>query len=567
MQQRRKSLQERGKVHPWRREMLLAAAVVALAACACAARVPLEPLQSRVPPAQWVRQAAGNADIPLIFALKHENLDQLEELFWRVSTPGNPEYGAHLSLAAIDALVQPAPARAAALYAWLASHSVTACVQTASAAFVTCTMPVAVANRLLDVTFNAYTFETTTVYRTEDMYTVPEEIAQHLDFVGNVHRFPQTMQTVSMRLPANDKPATAGAATTVPPHIGITPAVLRAHYNISSTVGTQASNQQAVAQFLGQYFHPGDLTTFWEYFGATFPHLDEVTKYIGPDGFSSGVEACLDVEYIMSTGANISTWFWSTGGTFEGQEPFLTWIQDVSNTTDAPFVHSVSYGDVESSLDPTFMQRVNAEFQIMGTRGFSILFASGDSGAGCNKSIFVPNFPASSPYVTTVGGTILTDLDHGEEGNFISGGGFSNVFARPSYQEAAVAQFLNTSHNLPAPNKYNHTGRGYPDIAAASSGFTVVVDDIPMPGVAGTSCAAPTSSGIVSLLNDIRIAAGQGTLGFLNPLLYQNPSALRDITEGCNAGCGENGAFCSQVGWDAVTGLGSPNFEGLKQIV
>jgi subtilase family serine protease len=55
----------------------------------------------------------------------------------------------------------------------------------------------------------------------------------------------------------------------------------------------------------------------------------------------------------------------------------------------------------------------------MGVRGLSILFASGDSGAGCANHTFVPNFPASSPYVTAVGGTVLTDFDHGEEGNFI----------------------------------------------------------------------------------------------------------------------------------------------------
>ena len=61
--------------------------------------------------------------------------------------------------------------------------------------------------------------------------------------------------------------------------------------------------------------------------------------------------------------------FWSTGGTVHGQEPFLTWIQDVANTTNAPFVFSVSYGDVESSLDVGYMERINQEFQIVGARG------------------------------------------------------------------------------------------------------------------------------------------------------------------------------------------------------
>eukprot|EP00042_Codosiga_hollandica_P049628 m.579807 g.579807 ORF g.579807 m.579807 type:complete len:116 (+) comp57927_c0_seq2:1444-1791(+) len=98
----------------------------------------------------------------------------------------------------------------------------------------------------------------------------------------------------------------------------------------------------------------------------------------------------------------------------------------------------------------------------------------------------------------------------------------------------------------------------YPDISAASLGFWIIVDLDPLPDVAGTSCAAPTSAGIISLLNDIRLASGQSTLGFLNPLLYSNPSALRDIVAGCNVGCGSSGlAFCAIPGWDPVTGIGA----------
>ena len=77
-----------------------------------------------------------------------------------------------------------------------------------------------------------------------------------------------------------------------------------------------------------------------------------------------------------------------------------------ANMTNPPFVHSVSYGDVESSLDLSFMERINQEFQIVcrmsqhgrvadvglqvGTRGISIMFASGDSGAACENKTFAP---------------------------------------------------------------------------------------------------------------------------------------------------------------------------------
>ena len=84
----------------------------------------------------------------------------------------------------------------------------------------------------------------------------------------------------------------------------------------------------------------------------------------------------------------------------------------------------------------------------------------------------------------------------------------------------------------------------------------MVQDGIPLPGVGGTSCASPTFSGIIALLNDARLAAGKSALGFLNPLLYQSvptfPGAFNDVTEGTNEGCTVNG-FTAAVGWDPVT--------------
>ena len=141
---------------------------------------------------------------------------------------------------------------------------------------------------------------------------MPHVIAHAACVVGDVHRFP----------------AVQPAIPSAPEALGVVPKVLRQYYNITA-VGQQESNMQAVAQFLGQYFNPADLTEFWNLFGDDFTHRDELTKIIGPNGAISGTEAALDVEYIMSTGANVSTYFISTGGTVNGQEPFLTWIQGV----------------------------------------------------------------------------------------------------------------------------------------------------------------------------------------------------------------------------------------------
>jgi len=107
-------------------------------------------------------------------------------------------------------------------------------------------------------------------------------------------------------------------------------------------------------------------------------------------------------------------------------------------------------------------------------------------------------------------------------------------------------------------------------VSTQSEMYVVVQFGIPLPGVSGTSCATPTFSGIVSLLNDLRLQQGKSSLGFLNPLIYQTaanvPNAFNDATSGFNAGCSIDG-FPAWAGWDSVTGWGSPNYEILSQVV
>merc|ERR1712007_152045 len=138
----------------------------------------------------------------------------------------------------------------------------------------------------------------------------------------------------------------------------------------------------------------------------------------------------------------------------------------------------------------------------------------------------------------------------------------------PDYQQEAVAEYLK-QEGLPSKKdkNYNTSGRAYPDISAQASNFIVVVNLLPLPGVAGTSCASPTAAAIFSLLNDLRMQNGQSSLGFLNPLIYEKADAFNDVTTGSSAGClGEDG-WPAKKGWDAVTGVGTPNYANLAHVV
>lgn len=171
-------------------------------------------------------------------------------------------------------------------------------------------------------------------------------------------------------------------------------------------------------------------------------------------------------------------------------------------------------------------------------------------------------------WVTSVGGTTGTS----PEGTWSSsGGGFSSLFRRPAYQDAAVESWLDSGTADAMTPYFNAAGRAYPDVAAQAQRFVVIVNGF-MALVDGTSAAAPTFAAIIQLVNSDRIARGKPGLGFLNPWLYANASsspALTDIKKGGITGCDfeiPEAGFKAVSGWDPATGLGTPVFTELRAL-
>uniref|UniRef100_A0A8C9WII4 Tripeptidyl peptidase I n=1 Tax=Scleropages formosus TaxID=113540 RepID=A0A8C9WII4_SCLFO len=460
-------------------------------------------------PRGWVHtgRVAPSDRVQLTFALKQQNVDRLRELLGLVSNPDSPQYGKFLTLEEVTSLVHPSDLTHKVVWGWLQSHGVAACHTVLTQDFLQCDTTAQVAETLLPGSeFHRYRKGRRSVVRSPARYSVHADLAQHLDFVGGVHRFPTEMQTVS-------RAWTNGARHEAKFHLGVTPVVLRSRYNLTAAdVGSAENNSQAVAQFLEQFYHPADLAEFMAIFGSGFKHMSQVARVVGTQGGGkAGLEASLDVEYIMSTGANISTWVFTNPG---------------------------------------------------------------DSGAGCRHltkgtNAFRPSFPASSPYVTTVGGTSFKNPFQVtyEVTDYISGGGFSNIFPMPDYQLAAVSAYLKGT-TLPPKTYFNTSGRAYPDIAALSDNYWVVSNRVPIPWVSGTSASTPVVGGMLSLINDQRFLKGLPSLGFLNPRLYQlKGQALFDVTEGCHLSClddqVEGKGFCAAPSWDPVTGWGTPNYPSL----
>lgn len=276
------------------------------------------------------------------------------------------------------------------------------------------------------------------------------------------------------------------------------------------------------------------------------------------------------------------------------------------SNSELPQVISISYGEHEDVSIPCIPRTcgISSDFQsvpydyavlacnlfgLQRLRGITILVASGDSGvgAGClapdnTTAEFNPMFPATCPFVTSIGGT--TGANSATAWN-VSSGGFSKYFPRPSYQEVAVRSYLESvdSDTIVYYSNYtNFNGRAFPEVAAHAY-LVQVVRNGSQADDGGTSASAPIWAGVVALLNDARLRAGKSALGWLNPLLYKFGShGLVDITAGRGEGCNGThfsrpepagavvipGAFWNATeGWDPVTGLGIPDFDKLRKPV
>jgi len=366
---------------------------------------------------------------------------------------------------------------------------------------------------------------------------------------------------------------------------------LKALYGVpASLTNANAMNSQSVAEFLGEYYSEKDLQRWLALMDVT---SKVPVSVIGPNVESKpGGEATLDIQWMVGVSANVRTVFWSLGDLHEGQEPFLEWLTDISNSPDAPLVHSVSYADEEMTLTLEYMNRINVELQKAGVRGLTMLFASGDDGVlgytsrgtpwpACASNPFQPQFPGSSPYATSVGGTVLyryggeaVATSKNAAARITSGGGFSNFFAMPSYQSDAVGLYLQTYNNVPLTS-FNQSGRAYPDISGMAHNYMCLLDGALTP-IDGTSASTPLVASLLTLINDKLLTLGKPPIGFFNPLLYSlyqdSPlQPFRDVVVGDN-GCTASAACCitgfqASVGWDPSSGVGTPEFQQLYQAI
>jgi kumamolisin len=355
----------------------------------------------------------------------------------------------------------------------------------------------------------------------------------------------------------------------------LTPPQVAGLYNFPNP---PATNQTIGLLEFGGGYNVQDIQAFFQELSLATPALtavsvDGVSNSPGDPDVDTEVALDIDVAGSVGQGANIAVYFapWTEQG----------WV-DVVNTAihpaagqPTPSVLSISWGwpeleDADGlSWTQAAIEAVSAAFQEAGALGITIFVASGDHGSNCeiNDKKAHCSYPGSDPWITSCGGTILTNVsgssfDQGtwqDNDGWATGGGISDVFTTvPAWQANA---------NLPPSVNDGHTGRGIPDVAGnadSASGYNLIVDGQPTQGpVGGTSAVAPLYAGLVALLN----ANLPAPVGYLNTTLYSNPGVCEDINDGVsNATYGAPG-YTSGPGWDACTGLGSINGSQLLAVL
>jgi len=205
---------------------------------------------------------------------------------------------------------------------------------------------------------------------------------------------------------------------------------------------------------------------------------------------------------------------------------------------------------------PADSTTLNPYFKRMATQGQNFFAASGDNSTWSKSN---EAWPADNAHVVSVGGTDLTTASAAgawasETAWVDSGGGISpDKIPIPKWQE--LAGVINSS------NKGSTTLRNGPDVSAnANFTFYTCADQKACLAneYGGTSFAAPMWAGFIALVNEKRVSEGKALMGFLNPTIYARNVTAKYSTGFHDITGGKSGSYSAVVGYDLVTGWGSP---------
>jgi subtilase family serine protease len=575
-------------------------------------------------------------DVGFRVYLGWNNESAVETLAAAVSNPKSSSYRKFLTPTQFRQQFAPSQSQVAAVESWLKGQGFSVEYTPQNNHYVSAEGTVAQAEAAFGATFGEYSVNGLTVRSPESDVTIPDSLS---GVVSGVIGLDDSAQFVITNHTTGDAPPPAafvsakpcstywgqnpatgftnpyGAGTLPYAPCGYTPAQVKGAYGIGSSYDGSGQtvavidayaaptiaadvNQWSVNRGLPQF----KANQFTQVVAPGTYHHPEKGQKQDPQGWYG--EETLDVEAVhgMAPGANIV--YIGAPNNFQDLDAALNYAVDKDV---APIITN-SYGWDTEVLPPGYVKPYEDTILQGVIEGIGIYFSSGDNGdESATVGYTTPDWPASSPYVTAVGGTTLgvgasnnrlfetgwgttsatwtgTAWSPAAPGTWVygSGGGVSRLFAEPSYQQGVVPSSVFTAQG--------RTGRAVPDVSALAdpnTGYLIGETQTFPDGsakyseyrIGGTSLASPLVAGIMALADQ---AAGH-PLGFVNPLLYSlaGTSSLYDVTSpsstiamvrsnynnSVDASGGvsyslrtanQTQSLATTTGWDDVTGVGSP---------
>ena len=502
---------------------------------------------------------AGAADpqqpLRLAIHLPLRNQDELTRLLHDLYDPKSPNFHKYLSVAGFTERFGPTAADYNAVVAWAEANGLTVTGTTPNRRLVAVECSVKTVNRALHVSIKNYRHPTEarifyspdrepTIHGLRvpllqitgmDNYVLPHTMLQH-KAVANVAKgsgpsgeyLPSDMRAAYY----GGGPLTgAGQSIGIFSFDGYLASDVQLYYSTTGMVSTVPITNVLVGGFSGA------CTTVTSPTSSTCDDGEQVLDIVNAVGMAPGIAQILFYEGSSNTE-----------------------ILNQMATDNIAKVLSSSWG-----WTPADAPSDDPIFQEFAAQGQSFVSASGDQGA-FNSSTY--SFPEVDPYVIQVGGTVLTTTGpggpwSGETAWPQSGGGYIKGTPTPGWQQLKGV--------ITSSNRGSKALRNSPDVAAeANFDNPTVVNGRYVTGFGGTSFAAPRWAGFLALVNQQSVANGRGTVGFVNPALYNlgiskgYSSAFHDIASGSNPPAAGGGrGFTAVPGYDLVTGWGSPAGVGM----
>jgi subtilase family serine protease len=582
----------------------------------------------------FVSPTSGSDPVGFRVYLGWNDESAVQSLAAAVSNPRSSSYGKYLTPAQFRQRFAPSQAQVGAVQSWLRSQGFTIDYTPLNNHYVEAEGTVAQAAAAFGTSFGNYKVDGLTVRSPSSQLSIPSSLAGIVEGVAGLD---QSAEFVHTDLPRGDAPPPAAFVTGTPcstywgekqatgftnpygkgtlPYApcGYTPAQIKGAYGLGSTTDTGSGQTVAIIDAYASPTIVQDVNQWSTNRGLPTLRANQFTQVVAPGTFRRPenpaqdpqgwyTEETLDVEVVhgMAPDANI---------VFVGAPNNYRDLDAALNTVvDRGLAHIVtnSYGFDTEVLPPGYIISVEDTILQGVVEGIGIYYASGDDNdESLVEGYRTVDWPASSPYVTAVGGTSLavgasnnylfetgwgtttstwngTDWTPTPPGSWLygSGGGVSQLFAEPSYQQGVVPSGVFTAQG--------RTGRAVPDVAAdgdVNTGYIMGMTQTFPDGTVkygelregGTSLSVQLFGGLMALAAQ---AAGH-PLGFANPLLYANAGDFTDVTSPASTVAVVRANFKNSVdasagtsyllrtmnqtlslhttpGWDDVTGLGSP---------